>query len=714
MPRRTRYGQFTADRSYWTAVAIYGRDTLVHGEAADAVISTYYLDTSSNNFIVEWGTGVVKDMLVKVNLSVVRARMGNNPIVLSCKLRGFSDGTQGNGMTVAIRKILAAGVDWADLSNRYKDVSAVSTWYGDAYTPMPGVDVDEAAISTLLVTVPLGTTAAAGAPDHEWEIAADFVRELQRTIDIPLHFSAATLIASRYTRISWELATGKFPYLDVLHMNEVEFLQCDTAGAPDLSTIEGTYGTEQYYLDATERGLTASPVMGAVKNFSRRDIALIELLDDHPEVGDPLLESGTGDLFVTYAEAATGAYSQKYTVKITSTVGAGTFEVKAESWLDYELSLHPSYDSDSDWEGTPGTLWVATSGGFSIPAEAWQILNGEIAINKEISFLVRGDTSDTSYPADSNQQIEIARDNGASLPDSATWRDLRGRRIKTSAAVTIDATTKKIPVRHIDPTDWPTGSLCFLGDGTNLHEGAVASAATATVGAATLTGAGLDDITVTGNYKGVEPESNLYVYVVSAAAPDTIKWGIGASYPPSWSSPINCPTTDTYLADGLAIACGANTGHSADEYWTVQLHCDYLEMESLADDSTVYAVNSRAGTGLPLENLAAAKWHGTNAASGASEGQPDRIYMDRPDLAGFAAPSQVYIQDLVDPTLYETHTIQSVATTYIDLTGNLVNDYAIGAFVSQVGGDEIKFHLRLNPSLTTAEEMKLVRLACRY
>jgi hypothetical protein len=86
----------------------------------------------------------------------------------------------------------------------------------------------------------------------------------------------------------------------------------------------------------------------------------------------------------------------------------------------------------------------------------------------------------------------------------------------------------------------------------------------ATIGSATQTGTGLDDMTVSGTYTGDE-EKTIRVQIDGTGTPDTIKWSDDGGE--SWRSYTYELSSKMYLPWGIELNWGATTGHTLDDYW---------------------------------------------------------------------------------------------------------------------------------------------------
>lgn len=706
--RVIEYGRYSTEYAGITARYIVGRSIVIDGSASnDAGTGS----STADEWFLRGGdaTGWSK-LFVRTSLTTVRSLIGHTPVVLFAELRFAVNraDTPGDSYTIDFWETKLAP-DFADCNYRYRDLSGGITWYGNAYSPVPGRDLKAVAFDTQTIVAP-ATYATT------WNGAVDVTTPLQdalrRGTNLEIMFWRRA--GSTVVYIAWDYNSSVLrPYLRAYYLFPLEFFLSTTAGEIDLASMVDNLNDENpYYLGAVERDETGTPVKGFIKHFGSRALPLVELLDDHPEWADPVQSAGAGTGSLDYVQLLGTAGSQKYTVKFSS---GSAFEVKAEAYRDNIESYHPTYDADATWQGTTGGDFTAPEGGLVIPQEAWQ---PGTAVNDEFEVYVRGNSSDSTWPADSAGQTQITHDSAGS-PVTANWRPISGRRTRTTAAVTVDSTTKKFPCKAIVDTDWPVGTRAFVGDGTNLHEGTVVAAQEATLGAAVFAGAGLDDLTLSGNYNGTVEDDLVVEIEDDSASPELFKvsWDGGATWA---STGLECSTTGTAIGNGVIATFGAIVGHTNAENWTAPVQPFAVELEDLTADSTVYAAGARLGTSLPIESLGVAIWGLTTAAAGPSEAVDNRIYLVGappdsldPSSAGFLPAQEVYIVDVTDRTINEYATIASVAATYVDLDANLTNDYPAGALVTVRGSGEAAFWLRCVASGSTAEELKEARLNAR-
>lgn len=641
----------------------------------------------------------VKEMLMRIKIDQIRAKLGQVPILIKVALNWTHDaGYSTNSGTMFVRRMLTIW-DLADWDNFYYDKSNLLTWYQDRRHVVRGQDVED----TILHTADYSHVTDVF--DTGQMLMTDLVsRALRDNIDIYALIGMDHEIGHLPTsRTIWvfnpDVVKSRRPYLSFAYVFPIEFYKDDGAGTLDLTSPIGDNPGEEYYLGSVEPGQTGTATKGHLRNFTGA-IQQVEVFDDHPEYTTPITRVGTSQLdFVVLAEAAV---SQRYTVIFYS---ATQYEVKAEAYRENAISLHPQIDADAQWRGAVGTNFVAPEGGLTIPSTAWQ---ADTALDDEYEVSVQGNTTDTTWPADSNDQVEITKDNGG-VADATAWRPIQGRREKTTAQVTIDATTKFIPTRRIDPTQWIVDTRAFIQSLSNINEGAISSVQEASIGTPTFSGTGNDDLTLSGNYNGTWTDT-LRVEIDAVGTPDTFRWSIDGGS--TWeASGVSCSTSPVELVDGIFVTFGATTGHVLNDYWDSSVESWGIELKSLTATSTVYNSGSIIGTTLPIRDVAAAIFTTVNADSGASQTYPARLYLT--STAGFSAGQNVFIQNPDDPDTAETREVDSVSTGYIDLTVSLAQDYSDGDFVTVIGTGQAAFWMRPVATETTVEQLKRLRINAR-
>lgn len=704
------FGQYASQWALQTARQIQGLSTVIYGHVSNTDNSGF---APTSYLSVEMKAGGYQLGLWKVDLTTIRGLIGHAPVLLSGKMMLYSypPSTPGTYTINVYRMKLSP--DYTDATGRNRDATGPVRWGGadDTYAPMPGYDryavAEDVVAFTPAATIP-------SVPDHEIELTAYLTECLRRGVDLELFLDTALTTDAANTRICWDYNASSRPFLRMHYLFPIEFYQA-SAGAIDMTRrVDNSLAENPYYLGALERGETGTAIQGWIKNFSTRTLGLVEIIDDHPEWSVPVQTVGGGTGQLDYVLLANGAVSQLYTVVFSSSTD---YEVKAEAYRDYTVSLHATIDADPTWQGDVTTDFTSPDGYLTIPATAWQ---PGTANNDEFEIYVKGNSSDATWPSDSAEQIEITSDSAGSA-DAAGWRPINGRRTVSTASVTVDAATKKFPCRAIDASDWIANTPAFIGDGTNLHEGHVESAQEAEIGADVFTGVGLDDITVSGNYNGTWEDDLVIKIDSTAGSPDTFKWSKDGGA--NWEAtlvPCTLDSAPTLLDDGIYVGFAAVDGHTVDDLWTCAVQPFAVELDGLTNDSTVYAAGARIGTSLPISSLGAAVWGTLTAAAGPSEAVENRLYLHGPSpdyaapaTAGFVIAQTVYIVDVADPTTYEVGEITDVQGTYVDLDADLTIDFPEGALVAVVGSGEAPFWLRAAASGSTTEELKQARLAVR-
>lgn len=705
--RYMEYGQIASQWAKFSARVINGVSALLDtdcGRTSDydggGSVPTSYVQLR-NNF-----AQAVDRLLFRVQLDVLRSLLGHAPVLLHGELAVYSYPyayTATKAVKVWTAKLTP---DYTDATARYRDATGSVTWYEDHYAPVPGQDISASNFLTASFNVAL--TNPPSSPDNTFTLTDQIVDALRRTKDLQLVFRPEFETADRYCAFYWNYTAGTRPHLRLYYLYPVEFFHSD-GGLIDLTRMVDN-STEENPIDlgALERGETGAAVKVFLKNFGTRDIDLAEVLDDHPEWSDPVLSSGTGTGTLDYVALATTATSQRYTITFTS---ATEFWVKAEAYRDNTTNYHPTDDSDPDWDGATDTDFVAPEGGLTIPATAWQ--PGTLTDDVFVVY-VRGNSSDSTWPSDSAEQMEMTADD-AGTADATRWRPIRGRRTVSTAAVTIDDTTKRIPVRAIDAGDWPVGNKCFISDGTNLHEGAITEVLEAAIGAAALTGTGNDDIHIVGNYNGSwENTLRIKIDAGDATNPNTFTWSIdGGSTWEAAGVACQLEANKVALTDRIYVYWDAVTGHVTNDYWDAAVNPFVVAIGSLTNDSTVYDSGSRVSTALPVQSLTQAVWDTTTATSGAGETYENRIYLDDPAAKGFQLADVVYIVDVTDTDVSEYGTVDYVGSNYIRVTADLDSSYPSGSLVTVRGSGEAAIWVRGDVEVGTAEELKQARLNVR-
>ena len=475
-------------------------------------------------------------------------------------------------------------------------------------------------------------------------------------------------------------------------------------GSPDYASSVDETEDGHYYLGAVERGATGAAVQGWVRNYTTAT-QQVEIFDDHAEWITPVQRAGTGTGQLDYVTLAEYATSQLYTAIFYSST---QYEVKAVAFRDNSTSYHPQINADASWRSDTSSNWTSPSGGLTIPAAAWQGAN--VSSGDEFEIAVRGNTTDSAWPADSNDQVEITYDN-AGVADATGWRPAVGRRERATAAIDVDATSKFFPLRHIVPAEWPVGNKCFIHDQTNIDEGTITSTQERSLADETFTGSGLDDCDISGNFNG-NADHDYRVVIDATGATDTFSWSRtgDATY---IETGVNCSTTAYHLENGVYVTFGAITGHTVSDRWDSAAKTWGVTVGSLTSGSHEYNVGAIVATTLPIRDLSKAKWSTVSQASGTSQSPSSRIYLD--DTGEFTQGDTVFVQQAQNDGAYETAVIDTggVTSGYIDLTTSLTEDYSEGDFCTVSGSGEDAFWMRPVATTTTVEELKQLRFNAR-
>lgn len=533
-----------------------------------------------------------------------RAVMGFRALVLSARWR-IKKGSTGTGIfDTRVHEFLKPFPDIAGgCGVVYKDTSESLRWYLDGYCPQYGFDISTNPVAQ--ASLDQGAVNQNDFFNEYFELRDYFARQLLNNEDLWLDVFQ---ISSSSTLWFGTSALQERMSLDVYYLFPVEmYPEAAVGGVPDFSRLLNI-DNEPISLGAYKQGETGTPQRFFLKNFSRQTLSHVEVWDDYPEWTVPAADADNGGSgALAYVEPFESCVSQRWEIKFTS---ATDFEIKATSYLDNIESLHPQYDADSDWEGDTSTDFTSPDGSIKIPAAAW---SGTPSTDDLFVFYTRGNTTDNTWPADSNDQVEMC-DDDAGTP-SGDWRPITAQRTILTAGVTIDATTKTFTVKRIDTTKWPVGGEVQISNASTIDQGNIQSV-----------------------------------------------------------------TATTIVVENLSIT------------------------------NNVYAADDLVATTLPFRGLAAATWGELAAASGASETNPDRIYIDDALTLGFTDGQDIFIQSNATPTLYETKTIDTVYSNYILLTEDLANDYAVGDICLEYGSGEAAFWLRVVASSTSDEELKEFRL----
>ncbi len=646
------------------------------------------------------GTGFVYETVLRILLAQIKAKLGQVPVLLAANMILYAQENSPADSGVAVIRRMIQYLDIGDSSNWRRDKSLDIDWYLDKKHIVRGQDVETAILHSSAWAQTVGTF------DVNTIALRDVVaRALRDNTDIWAHLSEThtngSMPVGGMNYMGKPTAAFQYrPHIQFAYLYPIEFYKDDGAGDTDLSSPVGDNPGEEYYIGAVEPGQTGTPVKGHIRNYSEAT-QQVEIFDDHPEYTDPISRIGTGQL--DYINLSEAAVSQKYTAIFYS---ATQFEVLAIAHRDNAVSLHPQIDADASWRGTVGSDFTAPEGGLTIPSAAWQ--GATISSSDEYEVAVTGNTTDTTWPADSNDQVEITKDNAGSA-DATAWRLIQGHREKTKAQITVDTTTKFFPTRKINPVDWPVDTKAFVMDATNINEGEISDTQEASIGTLVFFGSGLDDCTVTGNYNGVITD-DLRIRIDGTGTPDTFEWSVDGGS--TWVA-TDVPITGSaqLLQDGIYVTFAATTGHTLTEYWEAPLECWGVELKALTADSTVYGSGANIGTTLPIRDHSATVFTTVNAPSGVSEGTPARLWVA--DTTGLTAGADIFIQSPLSPETAETREIDSVGSGYLDLTVAMTQDYVDGDFVTKLASGEAAFWMRPVATAVTAEELKRLRINAR-
>jgi len=646
------------------------------------------------------GTGFVYETVLHILLAQIKAKIGQVPLLLAANMILYcQENSAADSGIAAVRRMLNYP-DVGDSTNWRRDKSGDIDWYLDKKHMVRGQDVEAAILHSSAWAQTIGTF------DVNTIALRDVIlRALRDNTDVWAHLSE--------THVNGSMPTGGInylgspatqfqyrPHIQFAYLHPIEFYKDDGAGNTDLSSPVGDNPGEEYYVGAVEPGQTGTPVKGHIRNYSG-DTQQVEIFDDHPEYTDPISRIGTGRL--DYINLAEAAVSQKYTAVFYSST---QYEVKAVAHRNNAISLHPTINADASWRKDVSSDFTAPEGGLIIPAIAWQAEN--ISLGDEYEVAVTGNTTDLDWPADSNEQVEITKDNAGSA-DPTAWRPILGHREKTTAQVTVDTTTKFFPTRKVDPVDWPVNTKAFVQNQININEGEISSIQEADIPAALHSGSGLDDATLSGNFNGIWTDE-LRIRIDSTGTPDTFEWSIDGGS--SWVA-TGVPITGSaqLLQDGIYVTFGATTGHTLNDYWYSAVQTWGITLKALTATSTVYGSGASIGTTLPIRDHSATVFTTVNAPSGISEGTPARLWVT--STAALTPGADVFIQSPLSPETAETREIDSVGSGYIDLTVALTQDYVDGDFVTKITSGEAEFWMRPVATAVTVEELKRVRINAR-
>ena len=673
------------------------------GNTSDQVggVITYNPSGDSNGVLTGYAGGanpLHSAHLVQIELDQIKAKLGQIPVLLRADWSIVARSDYANHTFKIWR--MYTGWDVGDTNNRYKDITGAITWYEDAYAPFPSQDRS---------TDPLVSELTDFTANDRFTFPITEIVERALRDNIPIRFYVWGSHSSEgysAAEFYWKPSTTAYrPRIDFYYVYPIEFYESDGANSPDYTSNITEDEDGNYYLGPVERGATGSPTQGWIRNFTEQT-QQIELFDDHPEWVTPFQTTGTGSGELDFITLASNAPSQLYTVVFYSST---QYEVKAEAYRDNAISYHPAINADASWRGNVSSNFTTPSGGLTIPAEAWQ--GTDIDSGDEFEIGVRGNTTDTAWPSDSNQQVEMCGDS-VGVPDGK-WRPVTGHRERTTAAVDIDAASVFVPIRWTVPAVWTVGETIFIHDADNYDEGTLTSVQERDLPALTFTGSGLNDCTISGNFNGNE-DKNFRIEIDGTGTPDTFRWSNDGGS--TWEvEDVNITGSAQALEDGVFVTFGATTGHTLSDRWDSAAKTSGLTIGSLSVTSNSYNPGTYVAQTLALRDVGAVDWALVDAASGASQSPASRLYVG--DTTPFTENDVLHIQNVQSGGTNEEATIAAggvnTAGGYLDLTSSLTGDYIEGDFVTVTGSGERAFWMRPVAEVTTAEELKTMRFNAR-
>lgn len=701
--RKKQWGQFSAEFGHFTGRVIRGMSTILdaspQGNADHGGWNINRGDESADHGW-DWArtaTGLAKSFHT-IALAPLRAELGQSPVILRARWWIYTTAQTPDypqhGISFGLFRCVPGRITQGQATYRFRATG--QTYQNDGYSPLPGADV----MLTPFSTATFPRRSVFGYFDH-FDITAELAYCLRANQD--MFFLRQWLPVGTWPPMAFKAfwnVDGRRPYIDVDFLHPLEFFRADAAtGQIDLRQL-ATVDADQskwVYLGALERGETGTPVKVILRNFTDRTFPLVVVLRRHPRWTVPRQIAGSGTGQLDYVDLAGDAVWQRYVITFTS---ATAFSVAAHAYRRNPASLNPA-GGGAGWTGTTGANWSAPVGGLTIPAAAWQ--PGTV-VNDQFEVFVAGTDTDASWPADSDDQVEIAADAGGA-PDAATWRPIVAAITRSAANVTIDAAAVKVPTLAVQAPMWPTGTRAFISDGVTIDHGVVGAVSTAAFGPPVFSGAGLNDLTRAGNFNGAF-DNTFIVRIDGVGTPDTFRWSRdnGAT----WVA-TGVPITGAHhLSHGLRVTFGATTGHTLGDQWSIGATCWGIALAGLTPSGRTYGAGATVSTGLPIMGLGPGVWTRATASFGAGSTPANRIPVQ--STSGFAAGQEVAIQDLDDPALFEVRVIASVAAGTIDLTANMANAYSSGAMVIRPGTGERPIWARAVATTGTAEEIKILRL----
>ena len=686
--REFEFGLFDGEAADCDCDFINGRSILVYGNTTNQIGTPDYNPEYGPIGKSNAADSFMNAGLINIANDQIKAVLGQIPVLVQANLSLMLYSSP-NAMYFNVFRMLTSW-DVGDSDNRYSDITGVVTWYGDAYFPYPDQDrvLDE-----------LDRTAT-----QDWTANTRFELAITSAVELALRNNQALRLflggyvtgGASSANINWKPPiTSKRPLIRFHYFFPIEFFK-DSGGNLDNSQPILDTEAAALYLGAVEHNQVSSAVRCHFRNLSA-ETHHVEIFDDHPEYLEPIQRVGsTGKL--DYIDLSDASVSQRYTAVFYS---ATQFEVKAEAWRDNSTSLHPQITGDPTWRGDTSSTFTAPSGGLIIPAAFWQ---PGTANADEWEVSVRGNTTDTSWPWDANDQVEITEDNAGS-PDTGKYRPICGRRELSQATVAVDAATKLVPTRYVKPADWPVGTQAFIMNADNIDEGTVNDVQEADIGTPAFSGTGTDDLTASGEYNG-SSNRTFRVEIDAGGTPGTFKWSPDGGS--SWTATGVVPTGSAQLLEnGVYITIPTGTAHTLADYWDIAVECWGVELTGLTPGAHSYAAGAIVGTTLPIRSLGPAVHTTVSVASGASETFPARLYLE--DTSDLSAGDPMYVENVAGTN--ETAVIDTggVYSTYVQMTAALTNDYAVGSFATKEGTGQDSFWFRINSNGVTVEQLKRLR-----
>ncbi len=164
------------------------------------------------------------------------------------------------------------------------------------------------------------------------------------------------------------------------------------------------------------------------------------------------------------------------------------------------------------------------------------------------------------------------------------------------------------------------------------------------VGTVSFSGAGLNDMTVSGTYTGVTTRT-FRVQVDGTGTPDTVKWSEDGG--DNWNSATLNMASSVYLPYGITLAFAATTGHTATNYW--EFTCSVCSASPVNQKVTLSAIPTSADAQVTGRKLYRTLAGGTEFYWLATlNDNVQTTFVDNiPDLALAAAPAMERDHDIV-------------------------------------------------------------------